>query len=322
MTITVLICTRNRALSLSATLESLFSESNMAEPGWDAIVVDNGSTDGTRELCRDFERRHQGHFRYILENTVGKSNALNTGLRAATGELIAMTDDDVTCAPDYIRGIQQTFREHPADAAQGRTLISCEGGRPSYLHNDLAMFMGLRDFGDVCRELTGNLCGTNSVVRATVFKVVGGYEVELGAGAIGYAEDTEMSQRIRSAGFRMIYAPDILVTHQLPRRRLSRAAFRKRYFGLGRSNAFRVPMHVPLWRFGLYVLKEALQKEPVAWWLRLSGRPAQSLRLQCEVRELAGFFLQHCRLRNFQSRPLSADYRAESCPPGDASRRL
>jgi len=170
----------------------------------------------------------------------------------------------------------------------------------------LALFMGLRDFGDDCIELPGNLCGTNSVVRASVFRAVGGYSTHLGAGAIGYAEDTEMSQRIRDAGFHLVYAPAIVVTHHLPQERLTQSAFRKRYFGLGRSNAYRVAMHVPLWRFGLYLVKEGLVNEPLAWWQRLTGRPAQALRLQCEIRELAGFFVEHYRLRSESARRLSS----------------
>ena len=297
MTITVLICTHNRASTLAETLDSIFDASNAAEADWEVLVVDNASTDSTPELCRKYESQYPRRFRSLVEPKRGKSEALNTGIASAAGELIAMADDDVICARGYITNIRKTFQECRPDAAQGRTFLSCEGGWPAHLHRDLAMFMGLRDFGDKCIDLPGNLCGTNSVVRAEVFKAVGGYSTTLGAGKIGFAEDTEMSERIRKAGFRLIYAPDIVVTHQLPKERLTPSAFRTRYFGLGRSNAYREPITAPLWRFGLYVLKQALVKEPTAVWQRLRGRPAQALRVQCEVRELAGFWLQHWQMR-------------------------
>jgi len=301
--ITVLIASRNRAQSLAKTLESVFSPSNVAQPDWEVIVADNGSSDSTSEVVQRFASVHR-NVRYLLQTRKGKSNALNSGIAAANGELIGMIDDDVVCAHDYISGIRKTFAENSTDAVQGRTFLACEGGEPAYLHRDLAMFMGLRDFGNEPCELKANLCGTNSVVRAAVFKSVGGYSVELGAGAVGFAEDSEMSQRIRSHGFRLSYAPDIVVTHQLPRDRITASSFRRRYFGLGRSNALRESMPVPLWRFGMFVAREACVQLPLAFWQGIIGNPAESLRSQCRLLEWAGFLVGHWQFRRRAARPL------------------
>ena len=301
--ITVLIATRNRANSLAKTLESLLSSSNLEQSSWEVIVADNGSSDNTEQVVQRFaESRTNVH--HLLEIRKGKSHALNAGIAAARGELIAMMDDDVICSPNYISGIRKTFEAGSVDAAQGRTFLACEGGEPAYLHHDLAMFMGLRDFGDKPSDLEVNLCGTNSVVRASVFRTVGSYAVELGAGAVGFAEDSEMSQRIRSHGFRMIYAPDIVVTHQLPHDRITQGSFRKRYFGLGRSNALRETLQVPLWYFGMFVAKQACIQLPLSFWQRITGRPAEALRSQCRFLEWAGLLVGHWQRWHRGSRTL------------------
>ena len=64
------------------------------------------------------------------------------------------------------------------------------------------------------------------VVRADVFQKTGGFAPELGPGGIGVWEDTEISLRMRQAGCRMIYAPQILVRHQWARGRLTKSFFR------------------------------------------------------------------------------------------------
>jgi GT2 family glycosyltransferase len=143
------------------------------------------------------------------------------------------------------------------------------------------------------------------VVRAEAARAVGGFAPELGPGGAGFAEDTEFSLRLLKKGYKFIYAPQILVRHQVPRQRLTRTFFRKRYFGLGRSHAYCSLLEVPLWRFGLYVAKNWAVREAEAAYHRCAGRPAEALDCQCEARRQAGFFLQHWRFRRGIPRHLS-----------------
>jgi glycosyltransferase involved in cell wall biosynthesis len=248
-------------------------------------------------VCREFRRRYPERFRLLIQPGKGKSEALNLGIAEARGELLAMTDDDVLCAPDYVAGIQSVFERYPADAAQGRIFLDCEGDMPEWMSARHSVFMSSCDYGDqVQQPFDHTLFGTNMVVRAEAARAVGGFVPELGPGsAVGFAEDTEFSIRLRDAGYRLIYAPQIVVRHQLPRRRLTRSFFRKRYFGLGRSHAYYdPPFKVPRWRWGGYVVKNWIEREAQALRLRITGRPAEALDCQCEAREQAGFFFQHC----------------------------
>src|SRR5713101_4634103 len=199
MFISVVICTRNRADSLRETLESLFCTGNVEAPDWEALVVES-STDHTGEICREFRQRFPEHFRFLTEKKLGKSNALNTAIGSAKGDILAFTDDDVLCAPDYIQAIRTVFTTYSPDAAQGRVLLDCEGGWPEWLGmGHIALMADFRDFGDEVIDLDTTLCGTNMIVRAEVFPTVGGFASELGPSGVGMWEDTEISLRMRQA---------------------------------------------------------------------------------------------------------------------------
>ena len=59
------------------------------------LVVDNNSKDQTRDVAQGFCQRYPGRFRYFFEAKQGKSNALNSGIQQAHGEILAFMDDDV-----------------------------------------------------------------------------------------------------------------------------------------------------------------------------------------------------------------------------------
>jgi cellulose synthase/poly-beta-1,6-N-acetylglucosamine synthase-like glycosyltransferase len=291
--ISIFICSDNRG-SLERTLQSLLTPENLKDHDWELILLtDAAGNPATNQVCARFQQQFPSHVRHLVQSGRGKSNAMNFGMAQARGEIYAMTDDDVLCAPHYLQGIRETFSDPAVEGAQGRILLDCEGGVPPYLHHDLAMFMGLRDYGEDIQPWNGNLAGTNRVVRAEVIRRVGGYAPHLGAGAIGFAEDTELSWRIRAAGTRLVYAPRILVRHQLPRHRLTKSFFRQRYFRSGRSLAYCDSLPVSVYRFGLYTVKEIVLREVESVLLTLRGRPAEALRRQCDACEKAGFFWEH-----------------------------
>jgi hypothetical protein len=92
----------NQAEYLNACLGSLATQT-FAD--WECIVVDDGSTDSTREVFARFDRR-RGHFQYLHQNNSGVSNARNRGLAAARGEWVAFLDGDDLYFPramDYFR---------------------------------------------------------------------------------------------------------------------------------------------------------------------------------------------------------------------------
>jgi len=302
----IVICTRNRAADLQQVLQSLFCPGNLDTPDWEVLVVET-SSDGTREICESYASRFR-QFRFVTERRIGKSLALNTAISEAKGDVLAFVDDDVLFAADYVRSIQVVFGSNSADAVQGRVLLDCEGGWPVWLERyHLAVMADLQDWGEQIADYKGTLCGTNMIVRAEVFRKSGGFAPELGPGALGMWEDTEISLRMRRAGCRMIYAPQILVHHRWPKDRLTKSFIRSRFLGQGRAEAYYVPLPVSIWRFGAYVAKDTVSGELAALWHTCMGRPALALRAQCDARSHAGFFWQHLQFRRGLPRTLSVD---------------
>ena len=106
MNISVIIPTWNRAERLADAIESVFQQSVAVH---EVIVVDDGSTDNTREMVT---RRFAG-VRYIYQENRGVSSARNAGIQFASGDWIALLDSDDRWLPDKLEQQQQLIRAHP-----------------------------------------------------------------------------------------------------------------------------------------------------------------------------------------------------------------
>ena len=296
-TVSVLIATRDRADKLRGTLASLCTPANLDLPDWEIVVADNGSSDETVQVCQEFAEGFPGRVRWLVEGKQGKSNALNAGLMSVEGDVVAMTDDDVICAPGFLVETKRVFSDSSIVAAQGRVFLDWLGGEPTWLDEMAKQLMSLRDYGDEMFDWADNLSGCNMIVRRCAALAVGGFAAELGPGTIGIAEDSEFSIRLRERGYRTVYAPSIVVRHQVPAGRVTPDFLRARYFGIGRSYAYYSALSRPIWRFGLYVLKDVLLGEFEALRLRRAGEMAEAVRRQCASRQRLGFFWQHLLFR-------------------------
>src|SRR5579885_688376 len=118
MKISVVVCTYNYGHLLPDALRSVAAQTC---DDFELLVVDDGSTDNTREVVESF-RPHFHHFRYLKRRHAGPADARNAGVQAATGTHVAFLDADDLWSPDYLRSIQEAFGSCPqAD------LAFCEG---------------------------------------------------------------------------------------------------------------------------------------------------------------------------------------------------
>src|SRR5678815_492050 len=107
--ISVVISTYNRASVLPAAIESILRQ-NAPEVNYELIVVDNNSTDDTRQVVESFSNRN---VRYVFEAKQGPSHGRNAGIANARGRIIAFTDDDVRPAADWLSNIKRAFDNNP-----------------------------------------------------------------------------------------------------------------------------------------------------------------------------------------------------------------
>lgn len=241
MNISVVLCTFNRCLSLPRALDSLGAQTLPESVSWEAIIVDNNSSDGTRALSEEYCHRYPGRFRYAFEPQQGLSRARNTGIRHATGEIIAFIDDDVVADPEWLRNLTASLLQGEWAGAGGRILPPSEFSPPDWLtlggEMDLGGPLALFDLGDRPMELGRAPYGTNMAFRKSMFDKYGAFRVELGRCGKNLlsGEDTEFGKRLMAAGERLCYEPAALVYHPVPDERLSELHFRTWWFDFGRT---------------------------------------------------------------------------------------
>lgn len=294
MNITVILCTFNRCQVLANALESVAHSAFPAAVDWEVLVVDNNSTDQTPAVVNSFTQKYPGRFRYLFEPLPGKSRALNAGIREARGALLAFTDDDVIVEPAWLHRLTLPLASGECAGVAGRILPERTFSPPRWIPlNDrdalapLAIFNPDREAGPIHTSPYG----ANMAFQKCVLEKYGGFRTDLGpepgSGNPQKSEDSELGQRLLTAGERLRYEPAALVYHSVPPHRARKKYFLAWWFDKARADviAFGIPadtkwlvVGVPFYlfpRFAMWALRWMVAFEPSrrftcklkVWWL-------------------------------------------------------
>ena len=238
--LTVLICTHNRARFLSGALESLEGQ-RLGKDRFEVVVVDNASTDETREVAERFRSRGVLNLRILHEPELGLDAARNRGIRETESEIVAFLDDDARARYDWAEAILAGFQRHVAPILGGRVDLIWEAPRPRWFSDVLLRYLIHCDYGPEVVPVTGPpwLYGTNIAFRRSLFTEIGLFRLDLdrkGDSLMG-GGDTEFFKRARDRGHELLYLPSMVVRHLVPAARLTRAYFRERLFYSGYTRA-------------------------------------------------------------------------------------
>ncbi|HSL21374.1 MAG TPA: glycosyltransferase [Vicinamibacterales bacterium] len=241
MKFSIVIATYNRARDLEGTLQSLAALHPSGD--WEVIVVDNNSSDDTRAVVERAAAAFPVPLRYLFEREQGRSPALNAGIRAARGNIIVTTDDDVRVEPDWLDRAADGLRTLGCDYVGGRVLPIWGGERPRWLANRPGKqwaVIALLDYGDQPIEFgTRVALGVNMAFRRDAFERAGLFDANTGrkAGTLLGQEVREWCIRARHAGLRGWYVPEMRVRHIIPASRLNKRYFRRWFYWRGISRA-------------------------------------------------------------------------------------
>src|SRR5205085_3185164 len=225
MKFSVVIATYNRADELPRTLQSLAAV-EVPEP-WEVLIVDNNSKDNTREVVREAQKTFPVPLHYLQETQQGRSAALNTGIKAAQGEIIAVTDDDVRLEPNWLTNAEEALKRLDCDYLGGKALPLWGGERPSWIPEARCIHwavIALLDYGPEPIPLGDYVpLGVNMVFRREAFDRAGLWDNTLGrkAGTLPGQEVREWVQRARAANVKGFYSPNLVVHHVIPADRLT-----------------------------------------------------------------------------------------------------
>jgi glycosyltransferase involved in cell wall biosynthesis len=315
--VSVLVCTYNRASFLAETLAALGALRPARDCQVEIVVVDNNSNDATRAVIEEAAAAAPVPIRYVFEAQQGKSFALNVGLSHATGDVLALTDDDVLPDLEWLDRIVDGFRERGVTFTFGKVLPRWGCLPPPELLTERAHEiwgpLAIVDYGDEPAEYTAESrgqrlpIGANLAFLRSALLAVGGWRTDLGKvnNSLISGEDHEIFFRLRSAGlYHGLYDPRIVVRHHVPASRLTRRYFRRWFYWHGKTLArmadeiyapldlAQVPHIAGVPRF-LY--RQALQQ---FWrWFRLLGsqNALDVLIEELQAIEYLGFFTERWR---------------------------
>ncbi|MGH2795027.1 MAG: glycosyltransferase family 2 protein [Actinomycetota bacterium] len=235
--VSVIMPVLNESRRITACLDAIAGQ--QGAPPYELIVVDNGSRDGTPDLVRS----HASRARLEVETERGPYAARNTGIAAALGEIVALTDAD--CVPD-----RRWLAEGVAAVDAGGDLV---GGRVVQMASDDPTVWERYDRATYLDQqlyirIEGFAATANLFVRSDVFRDVGVFVPRLTASG-----DNEFCRRATKAGYRLVYAPDARVRHH-PRRTFRDTWALHRKLGMGFSELARYGVRPKPWRDGAMLL--------------------------------------------------------------------
>lgn len=210
--LTIVICTYNRAHILPAALESLLRQT-VSPDNYLLLIIDNNSTDKTQEVLIPFKNRFP-HMRIVMEYNQGIAYARTRTLHEVTTPWFASLDSDAKAHPDWIETILQTIEKGDFDGFGGPYYAWHHyGPAPRWLPEDFGTYESQQGYG----LLKGNtyIPGGNSVLRCDAARSIGTFSTELGMNGnrCGYGEETQFYERMRVAGYRMGYVPQMKIDH-------------------------------------------------------------------------------------------------------------
>jgi GT2 family glycosyltransferase len=220
--ISVVVCTFNGSKTIGKNLEAL---SKLQYPNYEAIVVNDGSNDITEAVVRQYV--HKYGFRLITTENRGLSNARNTGLESATGEIVAYIDDDAYPDPQWLTYLANEFRR-TNHVGIGGPNITPEGNGP------IAECVS-NSPGNPVHVLTSDteaehIAGCNMAFRKSVLKEVGGFDPQFKIAG----DDVDICWTLQKRGYTLGFSPSAMVWH---RRRNSIRSYLKQQLNYGRAES-------------------------------------------------------------------------------------
>ncbi|WP_371501149.1 glycosyltransferase [Kitasatospora sp. NBC_00374] len=191
--VSVIVPAYNESAGIEAAVRSLLASDHPVE----IIVVDDGSTDGTADIV---EALRLPGVRVIRQQNAGKPAALNTGIAAASHELLVMVDGDTVFETDAVRMIVQPFANRRVGAVSGNAKVVNRGGLLGrWQHIEYVVGFNLdRRLFDLAECMPTVPGAVGAFRRGALLRVGGVSDTTL-------AEDTDLTMALCRDGWRVVY---------------------------------------------------------------------------------------------------------------------
>lgn len=218
----VIIPTYNRPTQLAACLESL-TQLDYPRNRFEVIVVDDGSDKPLDAVTQPFQ--DSLNLRLIRQKNAGPAAARNHAAKLANGQYLAFTDDDCRPATDWLTALAACFAKEPENIVGGRTANALPDNPYSTTSQNI-ISMGYSHYNAVPNQARF-FASNNMVVPADRFRELGGFDERFTT-----SEDRELCDRWLHQGYRMTYAPEVVIYHAHP---MTLKSFWKQHFSYGQG---------------------------------------------------------------------------------------
>ena len=211
MDLSVVIATYNRCSNLEDCIQSLL---RMNEKPLEIIVVDSSSTDNTSKLAKIYP------VRYVSIPEKNRQRARNIGLSQSKGDVVAFIDDDVVVDENWSTNILTSYTHSNIGGVGGRVIpygaaashfAKTKKNETGKIYAD-GLILGNFDVILPTSIEVDHLPGCNMSFRKDPLLQVGGFDENFMGN--GFRDDTDVSLRIKRAGYKLVYQPKALVWHK------------------------------------------------------------------------------------------------------------
>ena len=204
--ISIIIPTYKRNVKILHCCASILANSKKCIEIW---ILDQNETSSPSLIA--FVKSHSSFIHYVKTGMKNKSKAINQAIVQASGDIIALTDDDCIVSPTWIHHIQDSFAKYPDS--------SCVTGN-TYPYGDIAPLACPPTINTRTKvyikpqKHTAIGYGNNIAFKKSVFPSVGGFKIWLGPGSVGSnCEDGEMILRLLARGYKILHNEQMIVYH-------------------------------------------------------------------------------------------------------------
>jgi O-antigen biosynthesis protein len=223
--ISVVVCAYNAEPTMRECLESL---TKLSYPSYEAVIVDDGSTDHTGAIADEYPQ-----FKIIHQPNRGLSAARNVGMTAATGDIIAYLDSDAVADPDWLTYLAWKFKSTDHVGIGGPNLPPPE---EDWLANCVASAPGSPTHILLDDEIAEHIPGCNMAFRKDALAEIDGFDTTYTAAG----DDVDICWRLQERGHTIGFSPAALVWHH---RRKTIKSYLKQQMGYGKAEAMLLQKH-------------------------------------------------------------------------------
>ncbi len=249
MDFTVIICTYNRSGNLQSCLQHLVNQQGVEQIDWEVLIVDNNSSDDTRQEVERLAAELPIKIRYAFESKQGLNYARNTGVQSSDGKYFCYVDDDILVSQDWLAALYNALESNDADAVGGRIHLDPDIKLPLWVTPEVRGFLGYQDYGEESFRMDGVQkypYGGNMSFNRRVVEKIGLFNPKLGRkgegrkrGELFKGAETDYFHRLAASGdVRIFYEPRSIVYHQILSHQLEPKYFLTIHYNAGFQRAF------------------------------------------------------------------------------------